>query len=156
MSDDRFGERLAAWLEGQAPAREPAGMVPSERALDIAKAAEAGLGIALATCWGIDPCPLGDDPAAVFDALADSLRAQPIDTSDDHIIGEVALQAAAGAATSLPISLGEAFVGALAAAQAGDVEGLLAPGPGGLHGPRRTEHLRLPVGHPLQRRVGAP
>lgn len=134
-----YGTRLGAEYLRQFPDRVRAmvldgSMDPSaplsQQAMDMATASEATLDRSLAACWGIDPCPVGDDPVAAFDALAEQLRAEPLTSSDGRPIGIVALQSAATSAAAIPFFFGQAFVDALAAARAGYGDGLLALGPG--------------------------
>ena len=134
-----YGTRLGAEYLRQFPDRVRAmvldgAMDPSaplsQQAMDMAAASQATLDRFLAACWGIDPCPLGDDPVAAFDALAEQVRAEPLASSDGRPVGIVALQSAAGSAAAIPFFFGQAFVDALVAAQAGDGDGLLALGPG--------------------------
>ena len=102
----------------------------SHQAIDMATVSQATLDRSLAACWGIDPCPVGDGPVAAFDTLAEQLRAEPLTSSDGQPVGIVALQSAASSAAAIPFFFGRAFVEAIAAARAGDGDGLLALGPG--------------------------
>ena len=123
-----YGTRLGAEYLRQHPDRvramvldgamDPASPL-SVQARDMAVASEEVLGRMLAACWGLDPCPLGDDPAAAYDALAASLRRQPLTTADGDTVGMAALQAAAQSASAIPFVFGQAFVDALVAAQCG-------------------------------------
>jgi pimeloyl-ACP methyl ester carboxylesterase len=138
-----YGTRLGAEYLRQHPDRvramvldgamDPAAPL-SQQVLDMATAAEATLARHLAACWGIEPCPLADDPAEAYDALAAQLREAPLTGSDGRSLGIVALQAAAQSAAAIPFFFGQGFVDALVAAQAGDADGLLALGPDSAQG----------------------
>jgi pimeloyl-ACP methyl ester carboxylesterase len=122
-----FPDRVtAAVLDG---AMDPSAALP-QQAADQVSAAEEVLGRLLSACWWLDPCPIAGDPTAAYDGLEGSLAAEPLTTPEGIKVGPATLQAAALAATSLPILFGQSFADALVAAQGGDGRGLLTVGPG--------------------------
>ena len=136
-----YGTRLAAEYLRQFPGRVSAAVLdgamdsvgvagdtghrPGQRGGGGLRALPRGI-----SCWGLDPCPLGEDPVAAYDALASSVARAPLTTAEG-VQSRTRDAPGRGPERHEPAGLwGQAFADAVVSAQGGDGEGLFMVGPG--------------------------